>query len=122
MIKEIAFTVYPAKDVAKMREFYRENLGLRFGQPFEENGTLKYDEANVGDGTFAVMTETWVERPAGSAGSVVFEVDDLEKMRTDLIAKGIAVDDIVDFGVCTYAAFSDPEGNKVSLHQRAAGR
>ena len=30
MIKEIAFTAYPAKDVATMRKWYEDKLGLAF--------------------------------------------------------------------------------------------
>ena len=29
MIKEIAFTAYPAKDVAGLRKWYEEKLGLK---------------------------------------------------------------------------------------------
>lgn len=120
MIKEIAFTAYPAKDVTKLRDFYRDTLGLAFTGEFAENGVLKYDEANVNGGYFAVMTDEWVGKPAGSAGSIVFEVEDIEKARKDLMAKGLSVEEIYDTPVCRITSFSDPEGNKVSLHQKTA--
>lgn len=120
MIKEIAFTAYPAKDVEKLRNFYRDTLGMKFGSEFAEDGAVKYDEANVNGGYFAVMTDEWVGRPAGSAASIVFEVEDLERTRNDLIEKGVAVEAIYDTPVCRLASFDDPEGNKVSLHQRTA--
>lgn len=120
MIKEIAFTAYPAKNVAQVRDFYHDVLGLKFGQPFEENGVLKYDEAVLDGGCFAVITDEWAGRPAGSAASIVFEVADIERARNDLIAKGFAVEEIYDTPVCRLTSFEDPEGNKVSLHQRTA--
>jgi len=120
MIKEIAFTAYPAKDVAKLRDFYRDTLGLNFTGEFAENGTLKYDEANIGGGYFAVMTDEWTGKPAGTAASIVFEVDDIEKTRNELIGKGLTVEEIYDTPVCRLTSFSDPEGNKVSLHQSTA--
>ncbi|HUY40513.1 MAG TPA: VOC family protein [Candidatus Dormibacteraeota bacterium] len=119
-IKEIAFTAYPAKDVARVRDFYRDVLGLPFSGEFAESGVLKYDEVKLGGGYFAVLTEEWAGRPAGSAGSVVFEVDDIESARNDLIARGLSVEEIYDTPVCRITSFSDPEGNKVSLHQRTA--
>ena len=44
MIKEIAFTVYPAKDVAGLRKWYEDKLGLKFTGPYEEEGVEKYNE------------------------------------------------------------------------------
>jgi predicted enzyme related to lactoylglutathione lyase len=120
MIKEIAFTAYPAKDVEKLRDFYRDTLGLRFSDPFLEGDTMKYAQAEINGGYFAVMTEEWVSRPAGSAASIVFEVDDIERARKELIAKGLTVEEIYDTPVCRLTSFSDPEGNKVSLHQSTA--
>lgn len=120
MIKEIAFTVYPAKEVSRLRDFYRDVLGLRFTGEFAENGVLKYDEARLNGGYFAVMTDEWAGRPAGTAASIVFEVDDIERARNELIANGLAVEEIYDTPVCRLTSFEDPEGNKVSLHQRTA--
>jgi predicted enzyme related to lactoylglutathione lyase len=120
VIKEIAFTAYPAKDVAKVRDFYRDVLGIAFNGEFAENGVLKYDEAPLAGGYFSILTEDWVGRPAGTASSIVFEVEDIEKARKDLTARGIAVEEIYDTPVCRLTSFEDPEGNKVSLHQRTA--
>jgi predicted enzyme related to lactoylglutathione lyase len=117
MIKEIAFTAYPARDVAGLRTWYQDKLGLTFSAPFEENGVEKYNEANVNGGYFSVMTHEWIERDPGSASGIVFEVDDLDKTITDLRAKGVDVDDPYATPVCKIASLEDPEGNKVSLHQ-----
>ncbi len=117
MIKEIAFTAYPAKDVAGLRKWYEEKLGLKFSGPFEEQGVEKYNEAKIGDGYFSVMTHEWIERDPGSASGVVFEVDNIENTIADLRGKGIEIDDPYATPVCKIASFDDPEGNKVSLHQ-----
>lgn len=116
MVKDIAFTAYPAKDVAALRSFYADNLGLKFGLPYEENGSLLYDEAEVGHATFAVMTEEWYD--LGRSGSVAFEIDDIEKALADLKAKGVRTEEIHDTPVCRLGSFYDPEGNKVTLHER----
>jgi predicted enzyme related to lactoylglutathione lyase len=120
MIKEIAYTAYPAKDVAGLRKWYEDKLGLRFGAPFEEEGVEKYNEAQVGDGWFSVMWDGWIQRDPGSASGIVFEVDDIDKAIADLRAKGVEVEDPYETPVCKVASFSDLEGNKVSLHQRTA--
>jgi predicted enzyme related to lactoylglutathione lyase len=115
MVKEIAFTAYPAKDVASLRAFYADKLGLKFGTPFSENGVEKYVDAPVGSGWFALMTTEWIgDTPAAS---IAFEVDDVEKAFVDLRAAGVDAGDIHDTSVCKLGSFSDPEGNRVTLHQ-----
>lgn len=120
VIKDIAFTAYPAKDVEKLRAFYADLLGLRFTGPYSEEGVLKYDEAQVGSGWFSLMTSEW--NGEGPARSIAFEVDDIEKAFADLRAKGVNPDAIHETPVCKLGSFSDPEGNKVTLHQITAPR
>jgi predicted enzyme related to lactoylglutathione lyase len=117
MIKEIAFTAYPAKDVAKLRGWYEQSLGLKFSGPYEEDGVEKYNEAKIGDGYFSIMTYEWMERDPGSASSIVFEVDNIDDAVADLRTKGVAAGDPYETPVCKIASFDDLEGNKVSLHQ-----
>ena len=115
MVKDIAFSSYAAKDVAALRKFYADNLGLKFTGPFEQDGVLKYDEAQVGNSWFSVLTEEW--HGIKPSGGVMFEVDDIERTVSDLRGKGLTVEEIYDTPVCRLTSFNDPEGNKVSLHQ-----
>jgi predicted enzyme related to lactoylglutathione lyase len=117
MIKEIAFTAYPAKDVAGLRKWYEDKLGLSFDGPFVEDGVEKYNQANVNGGYFSVMTHEWMQRDPGSASGVVFEVDDIDRTVADLRTKGVAAEDPYATPVCKISSFDDPEGNRVSLHQ-----
>ncbi len=115
MVKDIAFTAYPAKDVAALRDFYARTLGFTFTAPFAEDGVLKYDETQVGSGWFAVMTNEWIgEAPASN---IAFEVDDLEKALADLSDAGVKTGEIHETPVCKLGSFTDPEGNTVTLHQ-----
>lgn len=118
MIKHIAFTVYPSNDVARTRAWYEEMLGLEFAGPYVEDGVEKYNEAHLGDGAFALMASEWVGREPGSAASIAFEVDDIEDAARSLRAKGVVLEDIFDGPVCRQTSLSDPEGNKVTLHQK----
>ncbi len=117
MIKEIAFTAYPAADVAKLVDFYSGVLGLTASGKYEENGTLLYAEFEVGNSWFSVMTHDWMDVPPGSAAGVALEVDDIEEALTQFASQGIAREDIHDTPVCRLSSFKDPEGNKVTLHQ-----
>jgi predicted enzyme related to lactoylglutathione lyase len=120
VITDIAFTAYPSADVAKMRAWYEKMLGLRFSEPLTENGVEKYTEAQAGNGYFSLMTSEWIQRDPGSASGIVFEVDDIEKVVQSLRGLGVEVEDIYVTPVCKVTSMNDPEGNKVSLHQRTA--
>ena len=117
MIKDIAFNAYPAQDVAALRQWYVDNLGLKFSGSFEENGQVMYDEAQVGSGYFSVMSHMYVQVPPGSASGIVFEVDDIDATIVDLRVKGLTVEDVYETPVCRISSLKDLEGNKVSLHQ-----
>jgi predicted enzyme related to lactoylglutathione lyase len=117
MIKEIAFTAYPAKDVATMRKWYEDKLGLAFDGAYEEDGVEKYNQSNISGGYFSIMTHEWMQRDPGSASGIVFEVDDIDKTVADLRAKGVDAEDPYATPVCKISSFNDLEGNKVSLHQ-----
>jgi predicted enzyme related to lactoylglutathione lyase len=120
MIKEIAFTAYPAKDVAGLRKWYEEKLGLKFKTPWIEDGVEKYNEADVGGGYFSVLWHEWADRAPGSASGIVFEVGNIDDTIKELRGKGVEVEDPYATPVCKIASFTDLEGNKVSLHQRTA--
>lgn len=118
MIKHIAFTVYPSNDVAGTRAWYEEMLGLEFAGPYMEDGVEKYNEAHLGDGAFALMASEWVGREPGTAASIAFEVEDLAAALQSLRERGVIIDDVFEGPVCKSASFADPEGNKVTIHQK----
>ncbi|MBC5816168.1 MAG: VOC family protein [Candidatus Eremiobacteraeota bacterium] len=118
MIKEIAFTVYPAKDVKKLADFYAGVLGLNLTNKFEEDGKLQYAEFTVGkDGYFGVMPSEWMDREPGSASGIGFEVEDIEAWLKTLESKGVKIEKPYDTPVCRISSILDPEGNKVTFHQ-----
>ena len=118
LIKEIAFTAYPSNDVAGTRAWYETVLGLEFAGPYVEDGIEKYNEAHLGNGCFSLMASEWVGREPGSAASVVFEVTDFEEAIRSLREKGVMVDEIFDGPVCKQTSLTDPEGNKITLHEK----
>jgi predicted enzyme related to lactoylglutathione lyase len=117
MIKEIAFTVYPANDVKKLADFYSSVLGLNLTNKLEEEGKLQYAEFTVGSGYFGVMPAEWMDREAGSASGIGFEVEDMDGWLQRLDAKGVKTEKPYDTPVCRVSSILDPEGNKITFHQ-----
>jgi predicted enzyme related to lactoylglutathione lyase len=48
---------------------------------------------------------------------VAFEVDDIDAAMRELRDKGVTLGDVFDGPVCKQVSFTDPEGNKISLHE-----
>ena len=117
MVKHIAFTAYPSNDVARTRRWYEEMLGLTFAGAYVEDGVEKYNEVHLGEGCFSLMSAEWTNRLPGSAASVYFEVEDLAALVASLEAKGVRIEDRFEGPVCFQASFSDPEGNRISIHE-----
>lgn len=116
MIKKIAFTLYPVKDIARARKFYEDDLGLKATETFGE-GWIEYDLAG---GCFAITNALGdqVSPSANSGGSIAFEVDNLDELTSKLKTKGIEIKmGPMEFPVCRMTVVIDPEGNAVTLHQ-----
>lgn len=117
MIKHIAFTMYPVKDLARARKFYEEDLGLTMTENFQD----AWYEYDIAGGCFAITTLAEGVTPSSRAGgSIAFEVDDVDSAVETLRAKGIQVK-VEPFStpVCRLAVVVDPEGNAVTLHKMA---
>jgi predicted enzyme related to lactoylglutathione lyase len=117
MVTGLAFVCYPANDVEGMRRWYEEHLELRFGPPYVEDGVEAYNEADLGNATFGLMSTRWTERPAGSAASAYFEVDDLDTAVASLREKGVTMGRRFDGPACRQVSFCDLEGNVVTIHE-----
>lgn len=121
MIKHIAYVAYPAADVAATRAWYETNLGLVFAGAYVEDGEELYNEAHLdGGASFALMAPKWVEREAGTASGVVFEVENLDEAIGTLRDRGVATTEVFDGPVCRQTTLRDPDGNKVTLHEKRA--
>ena len=115
MFKKVAFTYYPVTDVARARKFYEETLGLKPGW-FRQPGRQLVGVA--GRRLFG-LTNFTKEKPSDSAGgTIAFEVEDLDRLMTDLKDKGVTFkSDVIHSPVCRMAVCLDSEGNFILLHQ-----
>jgi catechol 2,3-dioxygenase-like lactoylglutathione lyase family enzyme len=112
--------IIPSQDVAALRRFYEETLGL---QPaFEYPGAVMYGAAH---GTrFAISRSGG--RSDGSFTQMSFEVEDLDAEIEDLRRRGVVFEEYdgptlkTEGGIARMPAgraawFRDPEGNMIGL-------
>ncbi len=100
-----------------LRAWYVDVLGVPLGVAAEFEGKAAYTEGQIGTSWFALLMPEWLDRPKGSGAGIVFEVDDIHTMIANLRERGVTVEDPVEFPICTMASLTDPEGNKISIHQ-----
>jgi extradiol dioxygenase family protein len=89
MFKKVAFTYYPVTDVSRARKFYEETLGLKSGSAGNQgdNWWVEYD---LPGGGCLALTNFTKEKPSDTAGgTIAFEVEDLDRLMTDLKGKGV---------------------------------
>ena len=115
-IKEIAFVCCAVSDMSRARAFYEGILGLK---PYGQVGPDPYsNDYDVGAGMFAIeRNPDWPLSPDGM--SVTFEVDDFETAVGHLRDRDVAFFlGPTETKVCHWAAFRDPDGNRLVIHKR----
>jgi predicted enzyme related to lactoylglutathione lyase len=123
MIKGIAFTGYPVRDMKKARAFYEGLLGMapsdEFGPITDESVFIEY---NIGTSTLSLGNmEGW--KPSRDGVTAALEVDNFDELFAILKEKGVEV--VMEpqvFPSCKMGIVRDPDGNQVTLHQKNAAK
>ncbi len=111
---------FKSKDPAKLRDWYREHLGL----PTDEHGETTFTAAHDPGAVLVwspVPTDTKYFEPSQSPFMINFRVRDLHAMLAQLRAAGAQVDEKVQEE--PYGKFGwvlDPEGNRIELWEPPA--
>ena len=118
----VDFVVYGVRDLPRAVAFYHETLGLPVEGEFPEYRWVEFAAGNV---TLAVAEVPAAERrrPGYAGGATVaLAVPDVRAAVEALRAKGVRVlSEPEESSVCHMATISDPDGNRVYLHQRKDG-
>ncbi|HZU13366.1 MAG TPA: VOC family protein [Chloroflexota bacterium] len=129
-LKHLSAAVLFVTDLAQMKAFYRDILGLPL--QFEDEHSAAFDL----DGTPLILLSTPgaqdllspeavpLERPSGAHSQLVSFVDDVDAVYADLVTKGVEfIRAPVDreWGLRT-AHFEDPEGNVWEIAQPMESR
>ncbi|MBK9139434.1 MAG: VOC family protein [Verrucomicrobia bacterium] len=115
MIKEIAFTGYPADDMARARKFYEGVLGLAVESDFGG----QWFEYGIAGGTFAITTMMELGQRGTRQPSLAFEVDDFAAAVDALRQAGARLrHEPLETPVGHMAVVADPDGNEVIIHRR----
>jgi len=115
LFKDVAFVIYPVKDVKTARRFYEEILGLKVTANWDD----QWVEYDIGQGTLAI-TAGDATHTAGTHGATIgLEVVDLDAVLACLQTRAVPIfKGPFDSPVCRGGIIRDPDGNEIILHAR----
>ena len=115
LFKDVAFVMYPVKDVKTARKFYEEILGLKV----TANWNDQWVEYDIGQGTLAI-TAADATHSAGIHGATIgLEVVDLDAVLSYLPTRAVPIfKGPFDSPVCRGCIIRDPDENEIILHAR----
>jgi predicted enzyme related to lactoylglutathione lyase len=118
LFSEVAFTSYPATDLAASRAFYENVLGLKPATTWLMDDGSGWIEYELGAHTFAIgKSDSW-----NHGICCALEVHDFESVVWLLKKAGTTFHlEPFDTPVCRGALIADPAGNKLMIHQRKPG-
>jgi predicted enzyme related to lactoylglutathione lyase len=111
---------FKAKDPARLKAWYRDNLGL----PADEHGETMFSADGDTGGTLVwspFPADTKYFEPSQAPFMINFRVKDLHAMLAQLRAAGAAVDEkVMDEPYGKFGWVMDPEGNRIELWEPPA--
>jgi predicted enzyme related to lactoylglutathione lyase len=121
MITGVDFIALQCTDVEASKKFYEETLGLPLRKQWGDMSAYEFDTDNL---TLAVMqSDAFGIEFAPSPAPVEFQVADFDAAHEQLEKAGVEfMGETIDSGVCKQAFFSDPDGNRLAIHQRYEGK
>ncbi len=104
----------PVSDVDRAKAFY-EKLGFKLDVDTRPTDTMRVVHFTPPGSACSIVFGTGMgeitDMTPGSVKGLHLVVDDINKARSALVKRGIAVGEITDVSGVKYAGFSDPDGN-----------
>ncbi len=118
---EVAFTAYPANDLAESRAFYEGILGLVPSMVSEHGEDVGWVEYEIGANILAIGKAPGMN-PSADGPSCGLECEDFEETIAELKAAGVAfVMEPFETPVCHMGLVFDPAGNTIIINKRKPG-
>lgn len=121
---KLELVILPVADVDRAKAFYRDRLGFVEDVDVRPADGVRVVQltppgsaCSIGMGRGLPI---YTDVPAGSLRGLHLVVEDIERARAELIARGVEVDEVHDVGGgVRYAGLADPDGNTLTLQEMA---
>jgi predicted enzyme related to lactoylglutathione lyase len=123
MQMKIELIPLPVSDVDRAIAFYADKLGFTKDFDVQPSAGVRVVQLTPAGSTCSVGFGTGLDAYAGEPGSVRavhLVVEDIDQARAELVARGVEVSEVHDFGGGVRGAeFADPDGNTFELQEMA---
>jgi catechol 2,3-dioxygenase-like lactoylglutathione lyase family enzyme len=119
MDMRIELILLPSTDVERTKAFYCDQVGFVLDHDVEPGNGMRVIQLTPPGSTCSIGFGTGMLEPASPpVKGTHLVVDDLDEVRSALVAKGVDVSDVNDWGGGVRSAFfSDPDGNSWELQE-----
>ena len=119
MDMRIQLILLPSTDVDRTKSFYRDKVGFIVDHDVEPGNGIRVVQLTPPGSACSIGFGTGMIEPTSQpVKGIHLVVDDLDEARATLVAGGVDVSGIHDFGGgVRSASFSDPDGNSWELQE-----
>lgn len=115
---KIAIVSIPVVDQEKAKQFYVDKLGFSVAFDDPMGPDRRWVMLIPPGGGAAITLVTWFPTmPPGSVKGLVYDVDDIERTRADLLQRDVAVGEVQTMPWGKLAELDDLDGNGIVLQQ-----
>ncbi|MDQ1586312.1 MAG: hypothetical protein QOH80_1677 [Actinomycetota bacterium] len=121
---KLELVILPVADVDRAKEFYRDVLGFVEDVDVRPQDGLRIVQLTPPGSSCSITMGTglpvFTAMAPGSVKGLHLVVDDIDRVRTELLSRGLDIAAVEDVGSgVKYAGFSDPDGNTLTLQEMA---
>lgn len=103
----------PVADVERSKSFYTEKLGFALDHDVEHLPGMRVVQLTPPGSAASIVIGTGMTGMSpGSLEGLQLVVDDLGRVRAELLNRGAGISEIHDMGGVQFAYFADPDGNR----------
>jgi predicted enzyme related to lactoylglutathione lyase len=108
----------PVADVDRAKAFYADQVGFVAEHDHQVSDELRFVQLTPpGSACSISLTSGAHEMTPGSLEGLQLVVDDVEKARDELLARGVEASEVQDFPWGRFVFFADPDGNRWAVQQ-----
>ena len=118
---KLELVAVPVSDVDRAKAFYTEKAGFNADHDHTVSEEIRFVQLTPpGSACSIAIGKGVIDSPPGSVKGLQLVVEDVHAARSELVERGVEVDDVQEFPWGSFVFFNDPDGNAWSVQQLPA--
>jgi catechol 2,3-dioxygenase-like lactoylglutathione lyase family enzyme len=115
---KIELVILPVTDIDRARDFYVNQVGFHLDHDHTVNEDLRFVQLTPPGSACSIAFGKGLTTAApGSVKGLQAVVEDADKVRAELVGRGVAATEVQDLPWGRFTEFDDPDGNHWALQQ-----